>query len=53
MELKKDFVKDILEGEGRGQMEDDFGFQFVHSGPDFEQATLERVELDLLPVGMG
>ena len=53
MELKKRFAKDLLEGEGGGQMEDDLGFQFVHPGAHFEQAALEGVKLDLLPVGMG
>ena len=49
MELKKDLPKDLLEGERRGQMEDDLGFQFVHPGADFEESALEGVELGLHP----
>lgn len=34
-------------------MEDDFGFQFAHSGAHFEKAALEGVELDVHPVRVG
>ena len=33
-------------------MEDDFGFQFAHSGAHFEDSALERVKLDVHPVGV-